>query len=68
WDYFNNVQSKETKYVPMITADDAPPIYLNKKIMDQFRPQLENFYYDETKYATYLEQLGVTYPTVKKGN
>uniref|UniRef100_UPI004048BEAE amidohydrolase n=1 Tax=Roseivirga sp. TaxID=1964215 RepID=UPI004048BEAE len=68
WDYFNNVQSKETKYKPMITADDAPPIYLNKKIMDEFRPQLEKFYYDETKYATYLEQLGVTYPTVKKGN
>lgn len=68
WDYFNNVQSKETKYKPMITADDAPPIYLNKKIMDEFRPQLEKFYYDETKYGSYLEQLGVTYPTVKKGN
>lgn len=68
WDYFNNVQSKETKYKPMISASDAPPIYLNKKIMDQFRPQLEKFYYDETKYNSYLEQLGVTYPTVKKGN
>ncbi|MFT6215952.1 MAG: aminobenzoyl-glutamate utilization protein B [Roseivirga sp.] len=68
WDYFNNVQSKETKYQPMITADDAPPIYLNKKIMDEFRPQLEKFYYDETKFSSYLEQLGVTYPTVKKGN
>jgi len=34
--------------------------------MKQFRPQLEKFYYDEAKYDTYLEQLGVTYPTVKK--
>ncbi|WP_421976448.1 amidohydrolase [Roseivirga seohaensis] len=68
WDYFNNVQSKETKYKPMISASDAPPIYLNKKIMDEFRPQLEKFYYDETKYGSYLEQLGVTYPTIKKGN
>lgn len=67
WDYFNNVQSKETKYEPMISADDMPPIYLNKKIMDEFRPQLEKFYYDETKFNTYLEQLGVAYPTVKKG-
>ena len=68
WDYFNNVQSKETQYQPMISASDAPPIYLNKKIMDEFRPQLEKFYYDETKYGSYLEQLGVTYPTIKKGN
>ena len=66
WDYFNNVQSKETKYQPMISADDMPPTYLNKKIMDEFRPQLEKFYYDETKYDSYLQQLGVAYPTVKK--
>lgn len=67
-DYFNNVQSKETKYKPMISASDMPPIYLNKSIMDQFRPQLEKFYYDETKYGSYLEQLGITYPMLKKGN
>lgn len=66
WDYFKNVQTKEETYKPMITADDAPPIYLNEGIMKQFRPQLEKFYYDETKYDTYLEQLGVKYPTVKK--
>ncbi len=66
WDYFKNVQSKETEYKPMISADDEAPIYLNKRIMDQFRPQLEKFYYDETKFDTYLEQLGVVYPTVKK--
>ena len=65
-DYFENVQSKETKYVPMITEKDPPPIYLNKGIMDQYRPQLEEFYYDETKYDTYLEQLGISYPTLKK--
>ncbi|MFC3417505.1 peptidase dimerization domain-containing protein [Algoriphagus hitonicola] len=66
WDYFNNVQTKEETYKPMITADDDPPIYLNEGIMNQFRPELEKFYYDETKYDTYLEQLGVTYPTLKK--
>ena len=65
-DYFENVQSKETKYVPMITEKDPPPIYLNKGIMDQYRQQLEEFYYDETKYDTYLEQLGISYPTLKK--
>lgn len=66
WDYFKNVQTKEETYKPMITKDDAPPIYLNEGIMKQFRPQLEKFYYDETKYDTYLQQLGVSYPTVKK--
>ena len=66
WDYFKNVQTKEETYKPMITKEDAPPIYLNRDIMNRFRPELEKFYYDETKYGSYLEQLGVTYPTIKK--
>ena len=37
WDYFNNVQSKETKYKPMLSADDLPPIYLNEDKQEQFR-------------------------------
>ena len=64
-DYFENVQSKESKYQPMITKKDPPPIYLNKGIMDQFRPQLEKFYFDETRYDSYLEQLNIQYPTIK---
>lgn len=66
WDYFNNEQTKETKFVPMISESDMPPIYLNKDKQDAFRPALEKFYYDETKYDTYLEQLGVDYPTLKE--
>ncbi|PHN92558.1 amidohydrolase [Maribacter sp. 6B07] len=66
WDYFNNEQQKETKYQPMISESDMPPIYLNKDKQDQFRPALEKYYYDETKYDTYLEQLGVEYPTLKE--
>jgi aminobenzoyl-glutamate utilization protein B len=26
---------------------------------------MRKYYYDPTKYKTYLEQLGITYPTVK---
>jgi aminobenzoyl-glutamate utilization protein B len=52
----------------MITADDPPPVELNTQIMTTFRPQLEKFYYDETKYDSYLEQLGVSYPTLKSKN
>ncbi|WP_347923118.1 amidohydrolase [Pontimicrobium sp. SW4] len=66
WDYFNNEQSKETKYEPMLSADDLPPTYLNEDKQNQFRSQLEKFYYDETKYKSYLEQLGIIYPTLKK--
>ena len=66
WDYFNTVQAKEDKYEPMISADDMPPIYLNKEKQDEFRPALEKLYYDETKYDSYLKQLGVEYPTLKE--
>lgn len=65
-DYFENNQKKTTEYRPMITADDPPPIELNTAIMGEFRPQLEPLYYDETKFDTYLEQLGVSYPTLKE--
>lgn len=63
--YFNEVQQKKTTYRPMITPNDPPPIILNTDIMRTFRPQLEKFYYDETKYDSYLEQLGIEYPRLK---
>ena len=66
WDYFNNEQTKETKFIPMISEDDMPPIYLNADKQGQFRSELEKFYYDETKYDNYLEQLGIEYPTLKE--
>jgi aminobenzoyl-glutamate utilization protein B len=34
--------------------------------MEKFRPELKKYYYDPTKYNTYLEQLGITYPTLEK--
>ena len=65
WDYFNNVQTKEVKYIPFIGASTPPAIYLNKKTMETFRPLLKKYYYDPSKYNTYLEQLGITYPQLK---
>ena len=64
-DYFKNVQCKDIKYTPMVGKDDKPAIYLNKEIMATYRPLMKPFYYDETKYNSYLEQLGIKYPTVK---
>jgi aminobenzoyl-glutamate utilization protein B len=66
WDYFNNVQTKEIKYQPLINPSDQPAIEMNKEKMEQFAPQLKKFHYDPAKYKTYLEQLGIQYPTVRK--
>ncbi len=65
-DYFTNVQTKEVKYKPFIKATDPPATFLNKEIMDTYREQMKKYYYDPSKYKTYLEQLGITYPTVEK--
>jgi aminobenzoyl-glutamate utilization protein B len=35
------------------------------EIMAQFRPQMKKYYYDPTKYKSYLEQLGIQYPTLR---
>ena len=66
WDYFKNVQTKDVKYKAFIRADDVPALWLNKKIMDQYLPAMKKMYYDPSKYGTYLEQLGIKYPTVRE--
>jgi aminobenzoyl-glutamate utilization protein B len=64
WEYFNN-QTKETKYIPLMRPEDKPAIWLNQGTMDKYRPEMKKYYYDPTKYKSYLEQLGITYPTVR---
>jgi aminobenzoyl-glutamate utilization protein B len=65
WEYFTNVQTKDQKYVPFIARDTPPPTWLNKGILEKYRPEMRKYYYDPTKYPTYLEQLGIKYPTVR---
>ena len=65
WDYFRNVQTKDVKYEPLIRPDDRPAIHLNAAILAKYRDQLRPFYYDPAKYKTYLDQLGIKYPTVR---
>jgi len=65
WDYFNNVQTKDVKYIPFIKADTKPAIHLNKAILDRYREQMKPYYYDPTRFPTYLDQLGIKYPTVR---
>jgi aminobenzoyl-glutamate utilization protein B len=66
WGYFHEVQTKSAKYVPLISESDQPAIEFNREKMAKFIPELRKRYYDPKKYKTYLEQLGVQYPTVRK--
>ena len=63
-DYFANVQTKTIKYHPLMSASDQPAIWLNAEKMARYREQMRPYYYDSTKFATYLEQLGIKYPAV----
>jgi aminobenzoyl-glutamate utilization protein B len=65
WDYFNNVQTAETEYTPFIAPTDQPAIWLNEGIMAEWREKMRPFYYDPSRYDTYLEQLGIEYPTIR---
>ncbi|HEY0246283.1 MAG TPA: amidohydrolase [Mucilaginibacter sp.] len=65
WTYFNDVQTKDIKYTPFVTKTTKPPVYLNKNIMGEYRAEMKKYYYDPSKYGTYLEQLGIKYPTVR---
>ena len=43
WDYFNNVQTKDVKYIPFITRDTPPPTHLNKAILEKYREQMKKY-------------------------
>ena len=44
WDYFRNVQTRNTKYIPLIRPEDKPAIWLNEQIMAKYRPEMKNYY------------------------
>ncbi len=66
WTYFRETQTKEVQYQPFISPTDQPPIWMNADIMARFKPELQRNYYDPKKFKTYLEQLGIRYPTVRE--
>jgi aminobenzoyl-glutamate utilization protein B len=65
WSYFRDVQTKDRKYKSFLAATDQPPTFLNAEIMAKYRPAMRAYYYNPSKYSTYLDQLGIKYPTVK---
>jgi aminobenzoyl-glutamate utilization protein B len=65
WEYFRNVQTKTVKYVPLMRPEDKPAIWLNAQTMAKYREEMKKYYFDPSRYKTYLEQLGIKYPTVR---
>ena len=65
WSYFRTVQTKDMQYAPLIRPGERPPVEMNAAIMQRYRPAMRQYYYDPGKYKTYLEQLGIEYPTVR---
>ncbi len=66
WAYFRDVQTKDQKYQPLIGEEDRPALEMNVERMARYREEMKKFYYDPSKYGTYLEQLGIEYPTILK--
>jgi len=62
--YFTDVQTKTVKYHPLMAPSDQPATWLNAEKMARYRDEMRKLYYDPSKYETYLQQLGVTYPAV----
>jgi aminobenzoyl-glutamate utilization protein B len=62
--YFEE-QTKDQKYQSFIGPDDKPAIDLNAREMEAVRPEMRKYYFDPGRYKTYLEQLGIKYPTVR---
>ena len=65
WDYFRTCKRRTFTTSLFFGPDDKPAIEMNKEKMEKFRPELKKYYYDPAKYKTYLDQLGIKYPTVK---
>ncbi len=64
WSYFRNVQTKDEKYEPLMRPDEQPATFLNTEILERYRPEMRKYYFDPSRYSTYMEQLGISYPTV----
>jgi aminobenzoyl-glutamate utilization protein B len=58
-------QTSKTRWKSLIPEGTKPPVHLNREKMERFRPELRKLRYDPAKFRTYMEQLGIEYPTVR---
>ena len=66
WAYFDDVQTADIEYEAFIGPTDEPAIEMNEEIMEEFRDEMRQYYFDSDRYDSYLEQLGVSYPTLRQ--
>ena len=66
WEYFEEVQTADLEYEAFIRPTDEPAIEMNAEIMEEFREEMRRYYFDSDRHDSYLEQLGVTYPTLRQ--
>ena len=66
WAYFDDVQTADMQYEPFIRPSDTPATEMNEEIMEEFRDEMRQYYFDSDRYDSYLEQLGVSYPTLRQ--
>ena len=64
-DYFTNVQTRTQKYQPVLSPTDKPAVEINADVMARFKPELSKYYYDPSRYPTYLDQLGIKFPMLE---
>lgn len=65
-EYFTEVQTAEIQWVSLIPRGTEPATFLNQRQMEVYRPRLESLRYDPSRYSTYMEQLGIEYPTLTR--
>lgn len=66
WKFHREVVTRDLTWVSLIPEGTPAPTFLNADKMERYRPQLEKLVYDPARYPTYLEQLGVAYPTLNR--
>ena len=66
WRYHREVTTADYTWQSLIPEGVEPPTFLNAEKMERFRPLLEDLRYDPTRFDSYLEQLGIEYPTVRR--
>jgi len=66
WNYHREVTTKDYTWESLLPEGTEPPIFLNADKMERYRPLLEPLRYDPTRFDSYLEQLGIAWPTLEK--
>lgn len=60
------MQKKDANHVPLLRPEHEQAIHLDNVAIATFRPIMKNHYYDPNQYGASMDQLGITYPTVRE--